>query len=79
VTGIGVRFVAGERDFSLLHNVYIEVGSSSSALYNEYGGGIFSGVKQQGREADHSTSCNAEFKNDGAMPALPHTSSWSGV
>jgi hypothetical protein len=31
-----------------------------------------SGVKQQGREADHSLPSSAEVKNGGAMPGLPH-------
>jgi hypothetical protein len=34
------------------------------------------GVKQQGREADHSLPSNAEVKKDGALPPLPHMSSW---
>jgi hypothetical protein len=37
------------------------------------------GVKEPGREADHSHSSNAEAKNGGATPLLPHTSSWSDV
>jgi hypothetical protein len=34
------------------------------------------GVKRQGREADHYPPTIAEVKNDGAMPPLPHMSSW---
>jgi hypothetical protein len=38
------------------------------------------GVKRQGREADgHSPSFSAEVKNGGAIPPLPHTSSWHGA
>jgi hypothetical protein len=33
-------------------------------------------VKQGGRKADHSPQSSAEFKNDGAIPPLPQTSSW---
>jgi hypothetical protein len=33
------------------------------------------GVKQSGREADHSPPSSAEVKNGGAIPPLPHTSS----
>jgi hypothetical protein len=31
------------------------------------------------READHSLPSNAEVKNDGVIPLLPHTSSWRGA
>jgi hypothetical protein len=34
-------------------------------------GAISPGVKQQGHEANHSTSPTAEVKNDGAIPPLP--------
>jgi hypothetical protein len=37
-------------------------------------GPVFPGVKRSGREADHSPPSNAEVKNDGAIPQLPHTS-----
>jgi hypothetical protein len=33
-------------------------------------------VKRQGSEADHSPPSSAEVKNGGAMPPLPHKSSW---
>jgi hypothetical protein len=36
-------------------------------------------VKRLGREADHSPPSSAEAKNDGAIPSLPHTSSWPGA
>jgi hypothetical protein len=32
-------------------------------------------VKRPGREADHSPPSNAEVKNGGILPPLPHTSS----
>jgi hypothetical protein len=34
------------------------------------------GVKRPGREADHSPPFSAEVKNGGAIPPLPHMSSW---
>jgi hypothetical protein len=34
------------------------------------------GVKRQGREADHSPPSSAEVKKGGAIPSLPHMSSW---
>jgi hypothetical protein len=37
---------------------------------------VFPGVKQPGREADHSPPSSAEVKNGGAILPLPHTSSW---
>jgi hypothetical protein len=38
-------------------------------------GAASSGVKRQGREADHSPPCSAEVKNGGAIHPLPHMSS----
>jgi hypothetical protein len=35
----------------------------------------FPGVKGEGREADHPPSSNAEVKNVGVIPQLPHESS----
>jgi hypothetical protein len=37
-------------------------------------GGSLPGVKQPGREADHSSPSNAKVKNGGAVPLLHHTS-----
>jgi hypothetical protein len=34
-------------------------------------------VKRPGNEADHFFPSSAEVKNDGAIPPLPHTFSWS--
>jgi hypothetical protein len=34
------------------------------------------GGKRPGREADHSSPSSAEVKNGGAIPPLPHMSSW---
>jgi hypothetical protein len=44
-------------------------------------GAGFLGVKQPGREADHSLSppSNAEIKNSGAIPLLSRMSSWHSV
>jgi hypothetical protein len=33
-------------------------------------------IKRPGHDADHSPASNAEVKNGGAIPPLPHTSSW---
>jgi hypothetical protein len=37
------------------------------------------GVKRLGREADHSPPSSAEVKNCGAVPPLPHISSWNSA
>jgi hypothetical protein len=39
-------------------------------------GDLSPGIKQQGREADHSYPSSAEVKNGGAIPPLLHRSSW---
>jgi hypothetical protein len=36
----------------------------------------FQWVKQQKREADHSPPSSVELKSGGAIPPLPHMSSW---
>jgi hypothetical protein len=42
-------------------------------------GTLSQGVKRLGREADHSPPAIAEVKKAGAIPLLPHTSSWLGA
>jgi hypothetical protein len=37
------------------------------------------GVKRPGREAGHSPLSRTEVKNGGAIPPLPHASSWRGA
>jgi hypothetical protein len=37
------------------------------------------GLKRQGHEANHSLQFNAEVKNNGAIPPLPHMSSLCGA
>jgi hypothetical protein len=63
-----LRFPAVQ-DFSLLHSL----GPSQPPL-QWVPGVLSSGVKRQGREADHSLS-NAEVKKGGAIPPLRHMSS----
>jgi hypothetical protein len=66
------------QDLSLLHSV--QTGPEAHpASYPMGTGGSFPGVKQQGREADHSPPCNAEVENGEAIPPLPNTSSWPGA
>jgi hypothetical protein len=42
-------------------------------------GAVSQGVKRQRREADHSPPSNAKVKNGGAIPSVPHISSWFGA
>jgi hypothetical protein len=63
-----------DKIFSLLHSVHTCSGVHP-ACYSMGIGVSFPGVKRPGREADHSPS-SAEVKNVGAMPPLPHASSW---
>jgi hypothetical protein len=44
------------------------------AFYPVCTGGSFPGVKQPGREANHSAPSSAKLKNGGSEPSLPHTS-----
>jgi hypothetical protein len=46
-----------------------------SLLYNVTGA-LFSGVKRQGREADHSPPSSAEVKNVGVISSLSHMPWW---
>jgi hypothetical protein len=39
-------------------------------------GTLSPGVKRPGREADHLPPSSVDVKNGGAVPPLPHTSSW---
>jgi hypothetical protein len=39
-------------------------------------GAIYPGLERLGREAENSPSSSAEVKSGGAIPPLPHTSSW---
>jgi hypothetical protein len=75
--GIGVRFEAGARDFSL-HNV--QTGSRAhSASYIVDAGAISLGVKGLGREADRSHLSSADVKNGGTIAQFQCTSSWCGT
>jgi hypothetical protein len=58
----------------------IQTGFETNPVSYPVGTGALSqGVKRQGREADHSLPSSAEIKNGGAMPPLPHMSSWRGA
>jgi hypothetical protein len=70
-----VRFLPGARDFSALHKVLTGCGARTASYPMGTGTAILGG-KAQGREADHSPPSSAEVKNCGAIPPLPHVSSW---
>jgi hypothetical protein len=75
---VGAQFPARERDYSLLHSV--QTGSGvHPASYPMDTGALYPGVKPPVHEADHSLPFVAEVENGGAIPPLPHTSSWHGV
>jgi hypothetical protein len=58
---VGIRVLKKSKEFSLLH--IVETGSGAhSASYSMSTESSFSGVKRQGREADHSTTTSAEVK-----------------
>jgi hypothetical protein len=63
------------RDISLLYSV--QTGSEAHPASYPMGTGTnFKGVKRPERKADHSHPSSAEVKNGGAIPSLPHMSSW---
>jgi hypothetical protein len=64
----------GTRFFSSPHHPD-RLWSPPSLLTN---GSVSLGVRRPGREADRSLLSSAEVKNGGAIPPLPHTSSWRG-
>jgi hypothetical protein len=65
----GVSFPAWPRDSSLLHSV--QTGSEATQPPIQWvSGALSSGIKQLGREADHSPPHSA----DGALPRFSHTS-----
>jgi hypothetical protein len=73
VTGraAGVRFPTGER-FSLLHSVQTGSGAQPASNPIQWVPGIlFRGVKQPGRETNHSLSSSAKVKDCGAISPLP--------
>jgi hypothetical protein len=40
---------------------------------------VSQGIKWQGCEMDHSPPSSVEVKNGGAIPPLPHMTSWHGA
>jgi hypothetical protein len=72
---IGVRFPAGEGNFSLRHRVQTGSGAHP-ASYPMGTGGSFPG----GKAAEHSPPSSAEVKKCVELiPPFPNTSSWRGA
>jgi hypothetical protein len=74
----GIRFPAETGHFSLLCNVQTSSAAhpASRTIGTE---SVSSTLKWQGREADHSPPCIVEIRTCGAIPPLPHMSSWRGA
>jgi hypothetical protein len=74
----GVRFPAEASDFFLPHSVQTTLGPTQPPIQWVP---LTSppGVKQQRRKTDHSPPFSVEVKNGGAIPPLPHMSSWHGA
>jgi hypothetical protein len=68
--GSSVRFPAGAGNFSLHHRV-LNGSGTHPASYSMGNRGFFLGVKQPGREADHSPSSSAEVKNAWSYTSIP--------
>jgi hypothetical protein len=62
------------QDFSLLHSVQADSGTHPASF--SLSGTISPGTNWQRREADHTPPSSAKVKNSGAIPPLPHMSSW---
>jgi hypothetical protein len=71
--GDKVQFPVGAKDFYLLHGV------QRPALRPAQTGSVSLGIKWPGHEADHSPPSIVEVKKCGAVPPLPHMSSWRGA
>jgi hypothetical protein len=70
-----VQFPAGARDFLYFTASRPALGFTQPPIQWVLGT-VSPGVKQPGCETDNSPPSSVEVKNGGAIPALPHTSSW---
>jgi hypothetical protein len=66
-----VLFDGGKHFINYIHK---PVWDPPRFLPNTYRGPFPTEVKRPGREADHSPLSNAEIKNGGAIPQVPHAS-----
>jgi hypothetical protein len=79
VTGYeaGIQFPAEVEGFSFAYSV--KTGSGAHSYSDPMGKVFFLGVKRPELEADYSHPSSAEVNNGGAIPPVPHTSSWRDV
>jgi hypothetical protein len=73
---VAVGFPAGARDVYLLHSVQTAFGSHRIQWVP---GALSSAVNRPGHEDNHAPATSIEVKTGGAIPLLPHTSSWRGA
>jgi hypothetical protein len=73
--GIATGYGLDDPGSILFHSIQTGSGAHPSS-YAIVPGAIPPGVKRPGREADHSAPTTVKFKNGGAIPPLPHMSSW---
>jgi hypothetical protein len=63
-----------------LHSTASRPGSGAHSASYPIRSGVFPlGANRPGRAADHSPPSSAEVKNGGAIPPLPHMTSWRGA
>jgi hypothetical protein len=72
----GLRAALSGFDSRQKQVVFLCYTAAIADIYTGYHGAIPPGIKRPGCEADHSPSSSAMVKNRGAIPSLPHTSSW---
>jgi hypothetical protein len=77
-SSVGIRLRTGRPGFdSPQYKIFFSTGSGAHPASCLMGTGAGSpGVKRQEHKADHSPPSGVEVKNDGAIPPLPHMSSW---
>jgi hypothetical protein len=68
-----------EQDFFLQSAASRPVLKSDQPLIQIVPRALSPGVNRPGRKTDHSPPSSTDVKNDGAIPPLPHTSSWRGA
>jgi hypothetical protein len=74
--GLGARVLFSAMQDFLYFVASISALGSNHAAIQWVPRAISRGVKNPGREADHSPPSSAEVNNGGALPSLPLRSSW---